>query len=345
MKKKNNTDCMALKFVNQAHVAISDADEYAYHDKIMSKKALPKFNGTYEDYISDIYYIQQYNEYVSDGYRQISMMNFLRADKGSLLMMNVLRRWCCNKQVFKVDNDFMRELLKTESLKINKNLLLKVPFDTFYLDISNIEGAGSVYGMFIKIYDGREDVVSITILPLCDTPGKMEIKTNTYGEKDLCISGMYVEFYKDECIVSPEESIIFGSRLSSKDLIMAALQFVTYIASEKPDIVQNELTVKTYRRPSSVSAIKNKFSEVQMWDVGVRIGNEFRKSRKLVEASDSEEVYHEGSTKRPHVRRAHWHRYRIGKGRKEVIVKWLPPTTVNCGQLTNGLPAVIHAVK
>jgi hypothetical protein len=31
----------------------------------------------------------------------------------------------------------------------------------------------------------------------------------------------------------------------------------------------------------------------------------------------------------PHLRHAHWHGYRVGKGRKDFKLRWLPPIAVN----------------
>lgn len=54
---------------------------------------------------------------------------------------------------------------------------------------------------------------------------------------------------------------------------MLIFQTVMYLASKKPDVSENEVTRKTYK-PSKI--IKNKFSEIQKWDVGVRYGSEIR---------------------------------------------------------------------
>ena len=50
-----------------------------------------------------------------------------------------------------------------------------------------------------------------------------------------------------------------------------------------------------------------------------------------------------GASVRPHVRRAHWHTYRIGEGRAERVLRWLPPIPVNVTDVGE-LPAVIRRV-
>ena len=43
---------------------------------------------------------------------------------------------------------------------------------------------------------------------------------------------------------------------------------------------------------------------------------------------------------RAHMRRAHWQRYRVGPGRKEIVLKWIEPVFVGSGEIT----AVKHRV-
>ena len=47
------------------------------------------------------------------------------------------------------------------------------------------------------------------------------------------------------------------------------------------------------------------------------------------------------STVRAHVRRAHWHHYWTGKGRTELVLRWIAPTLVGSGEK----PATIHRVS
>ena len=62
-----------------------------------------------------------------------------------------------------------------------------------------------------------------------------------------------------------------------------------------------------------------------MWDVGFRIGAAIHNYNKYVKLNESE-TSGTGSKKRPHVRKAHWHRYKTKDG---YILKWLHPIFVN----------------
>lgn len=64
--------------------------------------------------------------------------------------------------------------------------------------------------------------------------------------------------------------------------------------------------------------------KTRTWDVGVRTGAALRQGRTAAHDGDGTHA-----SPRPHWRRAHWHIYRIGPGRTERQLKWLPPIPVN----------------
>ena len=99
-----------------------------------------------------------------------------------------------------------------------------------------------------------------------------------------------------------------------------------YLSSKEPDINESPDTINTYR-PSSV--IRNKYSEIRKWEVGVRYGEKIRqfKRNKLNVVGEIEGSNQ--NAKRPHIRKAHWERYHVGKGRKEIVSKWKEPVFVN----------------
>lgn len=92
-------------------------------------------------------------------------------------------------------------------------------------------------------------------------------------------------------------------------------------------------------------------SSTKTWDVGVRMGNALRSARAQAEDAGAGS----GSSVRPHVRRAHWHGFRVGKAKDEqgnqipaakrdMQVKWLPSIAINSTGSDADMPAVIHRV-
>ena len=141
---------------------------------------------------------------------------------------------------------------------------------------------------------------------------------------------------------------------SRKELSLLALQLICYITSKEPDINENDVTKSTYKRPKKDSKPKNKFSEIQKWDVGYKYGKTIRTKIKEAEKQyySSQRIgSNQNSKKRapltPHFRCAHWHHYWTGKGRTEYEVRWIEPTFVGFGDSIEkkAIHATIHKVE
>lgn len=102
------------------------------------------------------------------------------------------------------------------------------------------------------------------------------------------------------------------------------------------------MTKDTYHPTAKV---KNKFSEIRKYDCGFVYGAEVRKNRvKLQEGktqNNKKIVNKSRSPMRPHTRKAHWHHYWTGKGRSELVLRWIAP---NSGW-RRGAAATIHRVR
>lgn len=120
------------------------------------------------------------------------------------------------------------------------------------------------------------------------------------------------------------------------------LNALLYLCSENAEIRENAVTKNTYR-PSN--RVRNKFSEIRKMDCGFVYGSEVRKHRKVHEEQQKERKSRETTpirhAMRPHTRKAHWHHYWVGKGRKELVLRWIAPTVVGTGECV----ATIHRVR
>lgn len=83
-----------------------------------------------------------------------------------------------------------------------------------------------------------------------------------------------------------------------------------------------------------------------VWDVGVRLGAALRSARASHEESKERDARDRSAhaRPRPHIRRAHWHTFRVGEGRADRRLKWLPPIPVNLRD-QDDLPSVVRPVK
>jgi hypothetical protein len=118
-------------------------------------------------------------------------------------------------------------------------------------------------------------------------------------------------------------------KFNRAQMSVLGIQILAYLSSKDPQIEENPVTKKTYKKPND-NFIKNKFSEIQMWDIGVKYGNSYRNTMKQLNAGNRGfALDYKRKSPIPHFRRAHWQRFWVGKGRTQVINKWIAPTFVN----------------
>jgi hypothetical protein len=166
-----------------------------------------------------------------------------------------------------------------------------------------------------------------------------------------------------ECVASAIEVSVNNMELCGLDAkplirkrdfteqIAPFISVTLYLCAEEPDIV--DLRGKR-ERPSNPQPVKTKkglrtfpADNHTSWQVGYRIGAALRRAYHVTEPASAEaetvSETRERSSPRPHIRRAHWHSYWTGprKGKREAILKWLPPIPVGAGELV----PTIHLVE
>lgn len=260
--------------------------------------------------------------------------------------------WKYNKVVYEPDYEFSQAILGTNKLRVYPELIKRLPFNIFYLDFSK-NGLFAYDGFFVqvKVYD--TGAIRISSLPT--ESEYSHIPLNEYEQEPTAYAdafwitpnmfsvenGIYYfdyDLYKDEIYTSDSfKTQWFIGGLSNYRLFL--LQFLMYLSSKEPDIVESPDTINTYK-PSLI--IKNKYSEVRKWDVGCRYGEKIRCFQKNKEQQQSLGEGNNQKCKRPHIRKAHWERYHIGKGRKEIITKWKEPVFVNGD--SDDIISTIHVV-
>lgn len=262
--------------------------------------------------------------------------------------------WKKNKQVYKPDGDFCEALLKTENLVLTKEMFEHLPCQYFYVDVSNYERFLPIKGLFVNIIDidgGKAIVVyqisedsfwSIYEFFDFSMLDKVDINAKDYigycnGTNEYSYADFNVLFNSKRVEKQGENGI------SPKECAFFVYQLMTYMTSHEPQIEENSITKTTYRKPKEGSAIKNKYSELQMWDVGIRFGQSFKEKKRKYNCNVIMTSHEERKARKspvPHFRSAHWQRYWIGKGRVTPIVKWKEPTFVG-GESKD---IVIHAM-
>ncbi|MBF0235868.1 MAG: hypothetical protein HQK65_22970 [Desulfamplus sp.] len=102
---------------------------------------------------------------------------------------------------------------------------------------------------------------------------------------------------------------------------------VLYLCSSEPDIIQtskNKRKVKKTKNPK-----KQKRALPTEYRVGATIGATIRRAKENYSSSGATGT---GSKKSPHIRKAHYHLYWTGKGRKIPKLNFVAPMTINIGK-------------
>lgn len=259
--------------------------------------------------------------------------------------LTLLRLWEKNKQVIKLDKDFTDELIKTNNLMVVKDAFKFLPYNTFYVDISdNKELCEAIMGegFFITVRLAEDNRWYLHLCKVTDTYFFSDVLSLENGIDSLEIpdNAISIHLYEHKEVDNRIVSITAQNKEVRFDLYqILIIQLLTYLSSTEPDITENEETRRTYRKP--VGEPKNKYSEIQKWDVGVRFGTAIRKWKTA--ASFSSEITSTGRSVRPHTRRAHWQHFWYGKKDEERVrrPKWVAECLVNV-KPEDELPTVIH---
>ncbi len=183
---------------------------------------------------------------------------------------------------------------------------------------------------------GKQESLEIVALFQESEPHGLSVPLGNHPVADLAEMAIKTMFEESEIAYEPTSH----EWAELKSSLSAMLSLLLYLCSEKPDIDHWQPPVPqmkffgTKRRLLQAKAVK-------MWEVGLRIGAAFDLAKKSSSDAASDGS---GQSVRPHIRRAHWHSFWVGKrGEQTITLRWLPPIPVNVDDIGN-LPAVIHPV-
>lgn len=262
--------------------------------------------------------------------------------------ISTLAAWRDSKEVFVVDPDTEAALLETEyDGTIPTDVLMRLPFYCFYVQTNSVRVLDEKIDGFFVCLDTMDKADDYCLRIMTTKGGKF------FYYILLCLSEPTIEKSIDRILKGAFEycedrneaerlSHLFKEEVSG--VTRNIIQILLYILSANSDV--NENKKKEVRRPG---VVKDKATEIRVWDVGTRVGAAFRKTKKGGSTQSNSRDHGEtvGIKKRPHIRRAHWHHFWTGKrdsDERKLIVKWVPPTAINIDGKSE-LPVVIHNVE
>ena len=323
--------------------------EDEFIDFILSDNCLNMSNSKYRDINGVIYRTMLTVAEVMDA-TNMDNISIVAETRDNFMFPLILDKWSKCKQVYKPDNDFAHCLIQTKNLSISRSMIEHIPTNLFYIDTSDCEIFGDIDGIFTYVHKRDTDVIfniyilakneyfSFYIGGFINELGMVDINFDKLANFEHDYNAIVVE---DGKLV--HKAVIENNRMDRKTASLFAIQMVAYLSVEQPQITESDLTKNTYIKKSPYAKVRNKWSEVKIEDVGIKYGADFRKT---IKEYNNTTIIKKDSNKRnspiPHFRSAHWHKYWVGKGRKELRVKWIEPIFVGNGKSNN---VIIHKVK
>lgn len=275
-------------------------------------------------------------------------------------IVDAMCRWQLGKGVYRIDPDVYEALVQTPTGKVPVEVFDHLPEWCVFIPTPSMDGPGfwvhpawshqfgKALTFTLLAHDGSID--GIFALPL--KSGLTLDEAVRDAVKD-CYLHRVEQFITSYAAQNGVFAMQFGSAELEEQtqrwlpLIAARLPLVIYLCSANRDITAPEGGQPKKRRAKKTKKRgKRLFSAAQpkVWDVGTRIGAKLRQARKRAASAGSTG---NGASKRPHLRRAHWHSYWTGplSGPRKLIVKWLPPISVKVDLDDPNTPTTVREVE
>ncbi len=269
--------------------------------------------------------------------------------------------WRTTRLHYEFDPDFYDALAATPMKGTPPaQIFQRLPAKSFFLSRKGgvrIDGDETLgHGFFVVVFDDR-----LMMMPLTNnsvSSGKFVIRLNQDSVESaldrLCEEGLdssirVIQAHPNGTEEEKRQAVEQTKRnwprheKRLRDTWGGALSCLMYLCTEAPDIDNKALpTPKATRLGMRVRYLSPKH-DTQV-SVGIRLGAVFRKQS----APSSDAVSPDngtGAPMPPHIRRAHWHTYWIGrKGEQKPELKWLSPILVNTDS-PDQLSETIHRVQ
>jgi hypothetical protein len=239
--------------------------------------------------------------------------------------------WALGQGIYRFDSDLSRAVTETElpnilPLEIFSKLpeyciYTEVPYGLYEKKFPLAESTSRIYGFFAYINDFPTKDFPILKIVLDMTGSMYSVPIEL--DPRLTLTDAVCAFLEDKGDTDAISNYFIKSAIA--ELIDPLLSMLLYICSDKPEI-DNFREPGTAPSRVALKKVKNGFrffvpSGPRIWIVGEKTGEAIRKY-----ATSGEY----GKSKRPHLRRAHWHGYWHGKrDRREFRLAWLSPIPVN----------------
>lgn len=258
--------------------------------------------------------------------------------KKDVLERLVIADWLTSKQVFSVSTELTQALMSCVNddggLEFYLQSFDHLPFRSFYVNLENVPTDVNAMGFSSALVGVRRFNAEHAWLYVgfIDKTGKIVHNWAVDFADELIKDGHSVSDVVDLRLYDKRG-------LPSEKIYYFIMSTILYLTTDKPDVLESSETKHTYREPGAGYKVKNKFREIRKWDVGVRYAASVKETKEY--SYQKKDSAKDGTPKRPHVRRAHWHHYWVGRGRTELVLRWVDQMLINASW-DSELPVVVH---
>lgn len=271
-----------------------------------------------------------------------------------LVCINALAAWRVTQGVYRFDSTVYEEVRNTPfEGNIPTSVLCHLPEWCVYIETPELAYFGElVHGVWLYVdWDAVTDTCALNIV--LDTPR---------------LQALYVDLIEEPLAQQIERSarplaeqlgvdnlIINAFAVSLSSFLNSVLALALYLCAQNAEIGDGTC------RPINPTPKRIKGGESRLfppngittWGVGVRLGAALRTA--IQYASTGEGEANARNAPRGHIRRAHWHGFRLGPTKtvdgqaictadRRFKVRWQPPLAINLGDLSD-LPSTIRTVN
>lgn len=259
--------------------------------------------------------MRQWTEIVRDDSPQLNPMTVI----ADAMRLAAIATWSYTQGIYRIDTTLAQAISETSLTKLPTHILTKLPEWCIYIETPDYEWInGLQYGFwsFLDFNDGSYHLIIVIDSEEDLAPITVELGDWTLDE---ALSRTAEKWNKSENPVSVNTTTVLG------ELLPPLINLLLYVCS---DGVEYRAQSKKPQNPKPKRTSKYGWrlfmvNHYNVWNIGDESG------RVLREMSESRSE--QGSKKRPHVRRAHWHGYWTGprnSPERKFELRWLPPMVV-----------------
>lgn len=235
------------------------------------------------------------------------------------MMLSYCAPWRLTQDIVRIHQDLLAEISETPMTgDIPVDVLLKIPVWCMFVEYSTEDFCG-----FFFFLDGSPD----------KTPELRILWMPEHGDNILSTTVSIGKGTVEEALEKSDVRTLKAAtqkqqtdleRVDHHNLTQTALNIILYLCAQNAEYDPGS------SKPSPAKPVKTKKGvkylvapKPRIWKVGTAIGEQIR------QAKQASLVAREIKERRPHIRRAHWHGYWTGEGRKNFELRWLAPAFVS----------------